>query len=63
MFNTIIITIGVIIVVSLLSWYLLRKKDNKAKDKENYIEMTNLKEGVNEGKKEEIIGKDKMRII
>ena len=51
MFNTIIITIGVIIIVSLLSCCLLRKKDNKAKDKEKFIDMTNLKEEANDGKK------------
>ena len=46
MFNTIIITIGVIIIVSLLSFCLLGKKKDKAKDKEKNIETFNLKEEV-----------------
>ena len=54
MLNTIIITIALIILVSLLSCFIFRKKVKKPKDKDEFIEMINLKEvNEQEQKKEE----------
>ncbi len=53
MLNTILITVAIIIIVSLLSWLIFRKKGGNIKDNQQFVEMTDLSEEKKEEKNEE----------